>query len=214
MAAVSQSIPNLLGGVSQQPDPIKLPGQVREAVNAYLDPTFGCKKRPPTVFKKLLASNIPSNAKWFPILRDTREKYIVCIYRDPTLKVRVWDILSGTERTVTVSSTASDYLSYSDINSLNYLSLADYTLISNSERVVSMSNDESPNSIKEAFVSINAVAYNTNYSIDLNKDGTGGSTVKVYSATQLDVTPGSYEADDAGACTEQSSQDYTVSSGS
>ena len=48
MAAVSQSIPNLLGGVSQQPDPVKLPGQVREAVNAYLDPTFGCKKRPPT----------------------------------------------------------------------------------------------------------------------------------------------------------------------
>ena len=30
MAAVSQKISNLLGGVSQQPDPIKLPGQVRE----------------------------------------------------------------------------------------------------------------------------------------------------------------------------------------
>lgn len=213
MAAVSQSIPNLLGGVSQQPDPIKLPGQVREAVNAYLDPTFGCKKRPPTVFKKLLASNIPSNAKWFPILRDSREKYIVCIYRDPTLKVRVWDATTGTERTVTVASTASDYLSYTDINSLNYLSLADYTLISNSERIVSMSEDQSPNTIKEAFVSINAVAYNTNYSIDLNKDGSGASTVKVYSASQLEVTPGSYEVDDGGACSEQSSQDYTVTSG-
>ena len=50
MAAISQVIPNLLGGVSQQPDPLKLPGQVREAENVLLDPTFGCRKRPPTQF--------------------------------------------------------------------------------------------------------------------------------------------------------------------
>ena len=48
MAAIEQQIPNMLGGVSQQPDPVKLPGQVREADNVLLDPTFGCMKRPPT----------------------------------------------------------------------------------------------------------------------------------------------------------------------
>ena len=44
MAAISQQIPNLLGGVSQQADPLKLAGQVKESINAYLDPTFGCRK--------------------------------------------------------------------------------------------------------------------------------------------------------------------------
>ena len=40
MAAVTQRISNFLGGVSRQPDSKKLPGQVRECLNAYPDPTF------------------------------------------------------------------------------------------------------------------------------------------------------------------------------
>ncbi len=59
MAAISQIIPNLLGGVSQQPDPLKLDGQVKEAENVLLDPTFGCRKRPPTQFVGELATNVP-----------------------------------------------------------------------------------------------------------------------------------------------------------
>ena len=46
MAAVTQTVPNFLGGVSNQPDDKKLPGQVKEALNAYPDPTFGLQKRP------------------------------------------------------------------------------------------------------------------------------------------------------------------------
>ena len=46
MAAVTQRVNNYLGGVSRQPDDRKKPGQVREALNAYPDPTFGLIKRP------------------------------------------------------------------------------------------------------------------------------------------------------------------------
>ena len=80
MAAISQQIPNLLGGASQQPDPVKLPGQVRDAVNVLLDPTFGCRKRPPIKWGGQLATNIPNIAKWFPMFRDENEKYITCMY--------------------------------------------------------------------------------------------------------------------------------------
>ena len=45
MAAVTQVIPNYIGGVSSQPDERKLPGQVTEATNVYIDPTFGLTKR-------------------------------------------------------------------------------------------------------------------------------------------------------------------------
>ena len=85
MAAISQSIPTLLGGVSQQPDPIKLPGQVRKADNVYLDPTFGCIKRPPTKYiDNIGGTDIPQNAKWFPIFRDNNERYLACVYNDET----------------------------------------------------------------------------------------------------------------------------------
>ena len=96
MAAISQQIPNLLGGASQQPDPVKLPGQVKDATNVLLDPTFGCKKRPPLRFTNLLATNIPkAQSKWFPIIRDENEHYVACLYRGPN---------SSTTYTVTVVS--------------------------------------------------------------------------------------------------------------
>ena len=46
MTAVTQRIDNYLGGVSKQSDDKKLPGQVRECLNGYPDPTFGLTKRP------------------------------------------------------------------------------------------------------------------------------------------------------------------------
>lgn len=213
MAAVSQSIPNLLGGVSQQPDPIKLPGQVREAVNAYLDPTFGCKKRPPTEFVGLLANNIPSDAKWFPIFRDNDERYIIAIYKSgspATIQVKAWDANTGQTRTVTVSSSAQTYLDTTNLNNLKTLSIADYTLISNSDRDVSMNAVQLTTTKEEALVVINSIAYNTTYSIDLNRDGNTAQT-KVYRAAELEIIPGSYEVADNGACSQHSAGDHTGS---
>jgi hypothetical protein len=213
MAAVSQSIPNLLGGVSQQPDPIKLPGQVREAVNAFLDPTFGCKKRPATEFVARLANNIPSNAKWFPIFKDQSEKYIVCIYRNPSLFVRVWDAITGAEKTVTLKPGADAYLSFTNPSNLSYLPLADYTLIANKEREITMNQVDTTLRPAEALVIINSVAYNTTYSIDLSRDGAGSTPTKVYSASRLEITPGSYEVGDGGNCTQNSAEDHAVTQG-
>ena len=218
MAAVSQTIPNVLGGVSNQPDPVKLPGQVREAINTYLDPTYGCKKRPATTFIAKLNSasatdSIPTSAKWFPIFRDGVERYIVAIYRTTTTVVRVWDANDGTERTVTLASGVDDYLNASSLDSISTLQLADYTLIANNERIVSTNSVELTDTRDEAIVTINAVSYNTTYSIDLNRDGNTQQT-QVYSATRLEVTPGSYEVDDAGSCAQNSAQDHTVNQGS
>ena len=69
MAAISQTINNVLGGVSQQPDPVKLPGQVREAVNAYLDPTFA--QSAGTQYIGLLAEDVPI-CSMVPIFRGRR----------------------------------------------------------------------------------------------------------------------------------------------
>ncbi len=46
MANITQTIPSLTAGISQQPDEQKRPGQVRDIVNAIPDVTQGLLKRP------------------------------------------------------------------------------------------------------------------------------------------------------------------------
>ena len=41
MASVTQTIPSFTGGISEQPDQLKFPGQVKDVVNAIPDITRG-----------------------------------------------------------------------------------------------------------------------------------------------------------------------------
>jgi hypothetical protein len=52
MASVTQTIPTLWGGVSQQSDELKLPGQVNKALNVLPDVTQGLNKRPGLMVQK------------------------------------------------------------------------------------------------------------------------------------------------------------------
>ena len=80
MTAVTQRIDNYLGGVSRQADDKKLPGQVRECLNGYPDPTFGLTKRPGFKWIANLGTGTTyDSSKWFYISRTTDEKYIGCI---------------------------------------------------------------------------------------------------------------------------------------
>jgi hypothetical protein len=213
MAAISQQIPNLLGGVSQQPDSIKLPGQVREATNAFLDPTFGCSKRPPTKFIAKLGNDIPSYARWIPIFRDSTERYVMCLYNSGTnVVVRVWDTSTGVERTVTVSNESKQYLAALSLDNINALTINDYTFIANSERVVSMSSGSSAASSSQALIVLDTISYNTNYAIDFINDG-ATTQVKKYRAKAVTIAPGSYEVEDAGVCTQNGAQTFSNLSG-
>ena len=97
MAAVNQSIPNFLGGVSQQPDKIKFPGQLRVCDNAVPDVTFGLKKRPAGEFVNKL-TNANGTGHWYEIIRDGDEKYLVQITRanHASMPIRVWYVADGT----------------------------------------------------------------------------------------------------------------------
>lgn len=212
MAAVTQVIPNLLGGVSQQPDPVKLPGQVRDAINVYLDPTFGCRKRPGTKFIAKLANDVPVDAKWFSIFRDNSERYVVTCYNSGgSFVTRVWDAATGDEKTVTIDPEATAYFAGTSMSRLSTVTIGDYTLIANPNRVVSMSGGN-PVPEEAAYVSIDQLGYNTTYAIHLDRDGSSGP-VKQYRATGIRVSPGSYIVNDGGICSGQSAQSHTVSSG-
>ena len=64
-----------------------------------------------------------------------------------------------------------------------------------------MSSDTSTVRDNEGLVVINQVAYNTTYGIDLNLDGSpNGAMQQAWTATALEVVPGSFEEGDGGSC--------------
>ena len=105
MSTISQRIPNLLLGVSQQPDKLKFPGQVREASNVFPDYALGLLKRPGGKFEAELY-DAEARGRWFPILRDENEKY-VCQYDTTDGQFRIWSLIDGKPRAVDMGTTAA-----------------------------------------------------------------------------------------------------------
>ena len=73
MASVTQLVPTLTGGISQQPDELKIPGQVNVADNVLPDVTHGLLKRPGGELVKSLSDgtlNSYETGKWFHYYRD------------------------------------------------------------------------------------------------------------------------------------------------
>ena len=100
MSTITQRIPNLFLGISQQPDNKKFPGQVRDAVNTLPDFALGMLKRPGGAYIESL-TNATTSGRWFSILRDQDERYVVQ-YDDNIF--RIWDLASGSPRAVNMGN--------------------------------------------------------------------------------------------------------------
>ena len=90
MASVTQTIPQFSLGMSEQPDNLKFPGQVKSSINAVPDITDGLYKRPGS--KRIGTSpltNVQSEGSWFHYYRDEIEgSYIGQVDTDG--EVRIW----------------------------------------------------------------------------------------------------------------------------
>ena len=99
MSGISQTIPSYTGGISEQPDYIKAPGTVKDAVNVVPDLTYGLMKR---LGAKRLAKITPSaeNSKWFHFYKNAKQGvYIGQIDKDGAVKIwrtKTWTASDGT----------------------------------------------------------------------------------------------------------------------
>ncbi len=134
MPVVTQRIDNYLGGVSKQSDDKKLPGQVRECLNGYPDPTFGLTKRPGFKWIANLGTGTTyDSSKWFYINRDDTEKYIGCIkpaLGGSTGDIDIWNATTGVACTVNYGSGAQAYLTGARTN-YDVLTVQDTSIITN-----------------------------------------------------------------------------------
>jgi len=139
MAAITQRVPNYLGGVSRQSDDKKLPNQVRECLNGYPDPTFGLTKRPGFKWIANLGTGTTyDNAKWFYIHRDNDERYIGCIKPATgggTGDIDIWNAATGVACTVTYGTGAQAYLTGARGN-YDILTVQDTSIICNNLHTV------------------------------------------------------------------------------
>ena len=184
MAAISQKISTLIGGVSQQPDTVKFNGQVRSCDNYYPDVAVGLTKRPGLQGIRKL-DNPVADGTWFIVFRDDEEKYLMQFSKAGVL--RVWSANTGLQQTVnTVASEAIDYATHVNNYDLDVLQINDYVFVLNRTKTVSMSATTSASITPYAFVNINTVAYSSTYSIRLNSSEFSYATT-VTAGAQLNV---------------------------
>lgn len=193
MASINQRIPNFLGGVSQQPDKIKFPGQLRVCDNAVPDITFGLKKRPPAEFIGKL-TNANTTGHWYDILRDGDEKYIVQITPSLTgsMPIRVWDIADGTEKSLTNSSGDSIFSYLSGATSpYSVQTIQDYTLIANPNKTIGTTGTTDAPILNGdySFARLDTIAYNTEYVLYTGSAPTPNTYYRVTSI-KVDVIQG------------------------
>lgn len=142
MALISQSIKNLKGGISQQPDILRYPDQGSRQVNGWSSETDGLQKRPPLVFIKTLGDNgALGQVPYIHLInRDEREQYYAVFTGSG---IRVFD-LAGNEKQVRYPNGSNYIKTANPRNDLRMVTVADYTFIVN-RNVVVQKNTKSVN---------------------------------------------------------------------
>lgn len=172
MVAVTQRIPNFLGGVSQQVDERLFPGQVRKALNSYPDPTFGLMKRPGGRFVsrlkdgagELISPNTFDNGAWFSIFRDGNERYVGVLNNGV---INIWSLLDGSKKTVNHTGSSTQYLTGGK-NDFNFLTVNDYTFITNKTTVVKELAPPTYTPRTHATLRLTEVEYSAEYVVTIN----------------------------------------------
>ena len=192
MTGVTQTVPNYFGGISEQPDYIKEPGQVNNILNGIPDLTYGLYKRPGSKrLKDTPLSNVASGGSWFHYYRDATEgSYIGQIKSDGT--VRVWSCTDGAEKTITygsgLESTIKTYLTTSTPSDLQFLTINDTTFVnnSNSSKTTALTTATAaarPHAYA-AYVELTKTENGRQYSLNLNSTD---ATQSLKTATRINI---------------------------
>ena len=101
MPLINVSVPNLINGVSQQADEFRFPSQATEQINAYSSIVEGLRKRPPLEHISKVISGQSDVSGFVKILNFSEtEQYLLYIYGNATVSMKIFDLLDGTEKTI------------------------------------------------------------------------------------------------------------------
>ena len=210
MALISQSIPNLINGVSQQPPSLRLSKQAGIQENGISSVVTGLQKRPSTQHIADLGtiSNL-DKAFIHTIRRDENEFYSMVV--DTAGTIRVFD-KDGTSRTVT--NNAPTYLSglTDPSQELSAVSIADSTFIVNKNITVAKGTSTAPSRNPEALVYVKQADYSSTYRLKITK-GASNSTVQFATKSSTQSSTSLTQNAERGASTDLIAQNLDTFSG-
>ena len=223
MTGISQAVQQYASGIAEQPDLRKFPGQVRNIVNGIPDPTWGLYKRPGS--KRMGTTplaNVQSGGSWFHYYRDEEEgSYIGQVATNGTL--RIWKASGdnvGAEQTIAYGtggeSAIKTYLSASNTEDLQFLTINDTTFVNNRDTTVATtdpSSDGTPGTPDThfAYVEILRTENGRQYSMNVYANE-GTSTIK--RATMLKINSNTLATGgDTGHCPGIGTQVFSVDDG-
>ena len=239
MAGITQTIPSYMGGISEQPDQLKLPGQVKDAINAIPDPIDGLYKRPGAKrIGTVPITNVQTGGSWFHYYRDETEgSYIIQVASNG--RVRVWKCNDGTEVDVeydtagqaynasdadhtkiassTSPSDAQDptdthyrYLAASDPEDIQACTVNDTTFLNNrTKQIKTLGTTASRPNNNFAFIDLIRTENGRQYGINIYDDESNLSTLN--RATKLRIVDDNLaEGGGTGPCTGIGTQVFTV----
>jgi len=201
MASITQKINSVNGGISQQPDELKVPGQVVSAKNVFPDVTHGLQKRPGSKLIDSLSNgtkNSYTTGKWFSYYRDETEQYIGQVIRrkendgsshaDDGL-IRMWRCSDGQEMHVNGNTGAlTTYLQHSNDDDIQTLTLNDTTFINNRTIPTAMATTVEAVQPNQAFVELKQIKYASQYNLDIFNSTATNDLSTVSTATRLGVS--------------------------
>ena len=198
MTSVSQLLPNFIQGINEQPDELKKPGQVRDAVNVYPDVITGLSKRTgyecivptlelPSESGVTVPADITGRGSWFVLRRrditGAYKKYLFNISKRGEIKG--WDVDSGKAQTVNYYTKRLDLSK--PLNTLRNEDIEDFNSDAENRKYFASGENFS---IKAAVKEDSAFILNTEQVVQANT--TSGLTERPYEAfieiTTLDVT--------------------------
>ena len=213
MTSITQQIPHYFGGISQQPDELKVPGQVRTAKNVIPDVTHGLLKRPGGRLIGDALSAYTTDSKWFHYYRDENEQYIGQIQLSSG-EIKMWKCDTGAACTVNYESgqatALKNYLKQTNSGGtitdadIQTLTLNDYTYLTNRNKTAAMAATVETVRPPEAYIELKKVAYASQYSVNLFDNTT---TQEVYTATRIDVDR---EVDSRNGCRNTAGNGYAA----
>ena len=189
MPLINTSLPNLIQGVSQQPDATRFSGQCDDQVNFMSSVVDGLTKRNGTRFvKKLFGTDTAISADSFIhfINRSETERYVMI--HDGT-KIHAYNVLSGDEASINgVLGGIATAFSYLNIPSsvgtprglLRASTVSDGTfLVNRAKTVATDQSSRSPDFDKEALIFVKQGDYEKKYAVDLTYSTTAPAAAQV-----------------------------------
>ena len=169
MPNYSQTIKNIVAGISQQPPILRLPEQLEEQLNGFSTEASGLQKRPPSLYVKVL-SNLALTDTSIPLVhfvkRSATIKYVL-VFNNNALQV--FD-LEGNFKNVTISEDASYLATNTPRADLRVITVADYTFIVNKNVTTKMTTETATDyfSTQGALVHVKSGQYGRTYTIWVN----------------------------------------------